>query len=617
MRPGERTLSVLGAVWWAATVVCFVIDFGTGNTLFGPLFSVPGYGTVGGLLAVRRPRSPFGWLLLVMASVPMVDQFVLLTPELQNAIPIIGIALVLVLFPTGRPPSRVWLIPMGLVVVSWPSIGHVGTISLPGDFALDVSVVIAGLSLMVCGAAPFVRFRRSEGVERAQLQWLGAAALATAIAAGVMAAGLATGFEPLTGFGGLAAALLFAFGIPGAILLSVLRHRLYEIDRVLGRAFTYAIAVGVLTVAYAAMVIGVGALVEAFGPSTEDLGIPLPIIATALVGVGFQPVRVRARRLADRLVYGRRSTPYEALASVSGATASEVLPQIARAATESTSARRSIAWLSNGIELRPAAAFPEEGPFPDAVAFDGEVVPATLSGGIAVALRHHGELLGAIEVLTGPGEALAENDVRLLGDLAAHAAVALRSAFDAVSLPTGTVTFLMTDIEGSTRLWEEDAETMGATIRRHDALMRSTVADNGGLLIKWRGEGDSTFSVFSDATTALRAAVAVQAAITAEPWETSRPIRVRAALHTGEAELRERDYFGRTVNRCARLRALAVGGQTLLSSTTRELVRDGLPAGLAIADLGERTLKDIAEPEHVFEVLARGADEPEPTPAGV
>jgi len=171
-----------------------------------------------------------------------------------------------------------------------------------------------------------------------------------------------------------------------------------------------------------------------------------------------------------------------------------------------------------------------------------------------------------------------------------------------VLLPEGIVTFLMTDIEGSTRLWEEDPEAMGAAVRDHDLLVRRVVAEGGGVLIKWRGEGDSTFSVFTDAVGAVVTAVALQGALGSHSWPTPRPIRVRSALHTGEAELRERDYFGKTVNRCARLRALAEGGQTLVSAATRELVREELPGTLTIRDLGERTLKDMTEPERVYEV---------------
>jgi class 3 adenylate cyclase len=130
------------------------------------------------------------------------------------------------------------------------------------------------------------------------------------------------------------------------------------------------------------------------------------------------------------------------------------------------------------------------------------------------------------------------------------------------------------------------------------------VRDHQGILIKWRGEGDSTFSVFTDGTDAIAAAGAIQATIAGHRWPTSRPLSVRVALHTGQAELRERDYFGPTVNRCARLRAIAHGGQILVSAATRELARDHLPDGLDLHDLGERELKDLSGTERVYEVQA-------------
>ena len=160
-------------------------------------------------------------------------------------------------------------------------------------------------------------------------------------------------------------------------------------------------------------------------------------------------------------------------------------------------------------------------------------------------------------------------------------------------LPEGIVTFLMTDVEGSTRLWERDPNATGAAMREHDALVRRVVQERGGVLMKWGGEGDSTFSVFTAAADAVSAAQSLQAMIAQHRWPTPRPLRVRAAVHTGEAELRGGDYFGQTVNRCARLRGIASGGQTLVSAATRELARDRLPKHLEFVEMGDRELKDL------------------------
>src|SRR5919202_6300757 len=143
-------------------------------------------------------------------------------------------------------------------------------------------------------------------------------------------------------------------------------------------------------------------------------------------------------------------------------------------------------------------------------------------------------------------------------------------------LPTGTVTFLFTDIEGSTALWEQQPEAMRTAMARHDALVESIVAAHDGALVRPRGEGDSRFAVFVRATDAVAAAAALQQAFHAELWPTPTPLRVRMAVHTGEADLRAGDYYGSAVTRCARLRAVATGGQVVLSSVTHGLVRDAL-----------------------------------------
>jgi class 3 adenylate cyclase len=170
--------------------------------------------------------------------------------------------------------------------------------------------------------------------------------------------------------------------------------------------------------------------------------------------------------------------------------------------------------------------------------------------------------------------------------------------------PTGTVTFLFTDVEGSTRHWEEHPAAMRAALARHDALIEAEVAGHEGTVVRPRGEGDSRFAVFARASDAVAAAAALQRALSAEPWPPEAVLRVRMALHTGEADLREGDYYGSAVNRCARLRAIAHGGQTLLSAATAALVWDSVPSGASLRDLGEHRLADLQRPEHVFQLDA-------------
>lgn len=168
-------------------------------------------------------------------------------------------------------------------------------------------------------------------------------------------------------------------------------------------------------------------------------------------------------------------------------------------------------------------------------------------------------------------------------------------------LPTGTVTFLLTDIEGSTRLWEAHPDAMGAVVARHDALLTEAIRAHGGVIIRTRGEGDSFFAVFDRATDAVAAARDLQRALFAEPWEI--PIRVRVGINTGEAELREGDYYGTAINRCARLRAIAHGGQTLLGQATYEMIQGDLPEGTSLRSLGAHRLKDLQRPEQVYQLL--------------
>ncbi|WP_374024430.1 BTAD domain-containing putative transcriptional regulator [Mycobacterium sp. HNNTM2301] len=176
---------------------------------------------------------------------------------------------------------------------------------------------------------------------------------------------------------------------------------------------------------------------------------------------------------------------------------------------------------------------------------------------------------------------------------------------------TRTVTFLLTDIEGSTAAWEADADAMAVALARHDELVEQVVTSRGGRLIKTRGEGDATFSVFERASAAANAAIELQDAIFHEPWALQAPMRIRVALHTGEVELRDGDYFGRAVNRAARLRSLAIGGQILCSGAIAELVIDSLPDDVVLADLGMRQLKNLARPEHVFELRLETAAPPQ------
>jgi class 3 adenylate cyclase len=175
-----------------------------------------------------------------------------------------------------------------------------------------------------------------------------------------------------------------------------------------------------------------------------------------------------------------------------------------------------------------------------------------------------------------------------------------------MALPVGVVTFLFTDVEGSTRLWEQSPDSMMEAIRQHDEAIERAAGDHGGVPVRPRGEGDSRFVVFSSAADAVEAAAKMQRLLANVEWATPRPLLVRMALHTGEADLQLGDYYGSAVNRAARLRAIAHGGQSIMSAATWEVVQDDLPPGVSIRDMGQHGLKDLARPEHVYQIDVAG-----------
>jgi predicted ATPase/class 3 adenylate cyclase/DNA-binding CsgD family transcriptional regulator len=171
------------------------------------------------------------------------------------------------------------------------------------------------------------------------------------------------------------------------------------------------------------------------------------------------------------------------------------------------------------------------------------------------------------------------------------------------SLPVGTVTFLLTDTESSTRGWEAAPGAMGRAVGRHYELLDQAITAHNGVRPEEQGEGDSVVGAFARASDAVTAALDAQRAVTSEPWPEGAQLRVRMAVHTGEAELRgEGNYFGPAVIRCARLRSIAHGGQVLVSQPTADLVVERLPAGASLVDLGAHRLKDLGRPEQVFEL---------------
>lgn len=179
----------------------------------------------------------------------------------------------------------------------------------------------------------------------------------------------------------------------------------------------------------------------------------------------------------------------------------------------------------------------------------------------------------------------------------------------AARLPSGIVTFLLTDVVGSTKLWDSKPALMAEALVRHDNLMAAAVERHSGHLLKSRGEGDSTFSVFERASDAVAAAVDAQSSLSQADWPGGLALTVRMAVHTGEAIERDGDYYGGTVNRAARLRGIAQGGQILTTQVTAGLVAEHLTDGVSVVRLGDHRLRDLSRPETVYAVAGASATE--------
>ncbi|MDQ1373786.1 MAG: hypothetical protein QOJ09_1124, partial [Actinomycetota bacterium] len=218
--------------------------------------------------------------------------------------------------------------------------------------------------------------------------------------------------------------------IPVALFVGILRYRLWNIDKVISRTLVYSLLAGFVSAVYVGVVVGVGRLI---GTQQQGNSLWLSIVATGIIAVGFQPVKERVNRLVNRLVYGKRATPYEVLSTLSermaGTVATEdILGRVARVIAEGTGARRVDVWLLFGTEARPSASWSETDlPAPAPVVIEGADFPALDGVTAAVSVRHHGELLGAITVVKPPNEGLTPTEEKLLEDVGAQAGLMLRN----------------------------------------------------------------------------------------------------------------------------------------------------------------------------------------------
>jgi len=432
------------------------------------------FGIVGGLVASRQRRNPTGWLFLFVGVVAGLQgvtaeyaRLALVThPGSPGGIwalwldswviflvfPAGALALLLLVFPDGHLPSRRWRPVAATAVGSAVVVTILGAftpgplqtgatlptpanpIGLPANGALGTVLNALGFLwfvgypvFVVAAVAPLVRMRRSRGDERQQLKWI---AYTVIVSAFVITALTFAPFSPA--FPSWPATLAITLGIgvaiPVAAGIAIFKHRLYDIDIVISRTLVYGALAVFITAVYVGIAVGIGTLVGSGGK--PNLG--LSIVATAIVAIGFQPVRERVQRFANRLVYGQRATPYEVLSQFSERVAEsyavdDVLPRMARVLADGTGAQRADVWLCSGAVLRAAASWPMDAGAIEPVAIMNGAIPTLPNTDRVVEVQQQNELLGALSVTKRRGESLTPIEDKLLSDLAHQAGLVLKN----------------------------------------------------------------------------------------------------------------------------------------------------------------------------------------------
>jgi signal transduction histidine kinase len=442
-----------------------------GTAQFPHFLQAPIVGILGVLIASRRPKNPIGWFLLAIAAgdaIYLAADFVTIRGLLSGASPqgwmawaasvfnstaglgvIVGAPVVL-FFPNGRLlPGRRWhwaawvVFAAGTVMIASSSIATAPIRLSPRLPSLPNPLAVPALDNLTNVSSPFyfwplllvgpllatvvVRFRRSRDVERSQMRWF---AYVAAPALGILALS-SVGVGEVTG-GNVTLAPVGFLGlsvlVPATIGLAVIKYGLYDIDVFISRSIVYGSLAAFITAVYVGIAVGIGTLVGSGGK--PNLG--LSILATAIVAVGFQPVRERLQRFANRLVYGKRATPYEVLSQFSERVAEsyasdEVLPRMAQVLADGTAADLAEVWLRSGEVLRRAAAFPFESALPGPLRLEGTVTPSVPAADRTVEVRHQGELLGALTVTKRRGESVTPIEIKLMDDLAHQAGLVLKN----------------------------------------------------------------------------------------------------------------------------------------------------------------------------------------------
>jgi signal transduction histidine kinase len=437
------------------------IDGGGGDVAF--ILVVLPFTIAGFTILAKQPRNHVGWILVAIGFV-WIEPLgsigeLLLSRGLPGGAALVSIAggtwappialmgtVLLLRFPTGELLSRRWrwvervaLVDIAVIVLSiacYPGgledIGYPGVtnpLSIPAlapvvKAILPVALMVLPITLVLSAASLVMRFRRSRGVERLQMKWFTTAAASVALLYLVAMLGsipASSGGSEAAWVGFVSNLSFYSFVlIPIAIVIAVLRYKLYEIDVVISKAIVYGALALFVTVAYIGIVVGLGQLVG------SDRSVPLQIAATVLVAVAFQPLRERVQRFANRLVYRKRATPYEVLArfseQVAGTYATdEIAAALARLLVEGIGADRAEIWLEAAGGSRFEATWPAD------AASRGSVPPAPDDLTAVVPVLHQGEALGTLVIRKAPNDPVSPADEKLLEDVAGQAGLVLRN----------------------------------------------------------------------------------------------------------------------------------------------------------------------------------------------
>jgi signal transduction histidine kinase len=420
-----------------------------------------GYGTVGAVIASRVRGNPIGWIMLVIALgfvlSGLTDEFlryyaaetapeslVLLAAWITNWVFFLvlsPIPLVVLLFPTGRPQSVRWR-PFPIALIALSALGVLTTIVRPGlvdndqvrvlnptgiqalDAVTSVADFVVWLGLLVCGSASVVsvilRFRAASGDERQQIRWLTyAAGTAIVLLTGAIITGLSFGEVLISEVFWLALFACIGVAFPIAIGTSIMKYRLYDLDVVVKKTVVAFLLVAAITVIAFLLVLAVPVAIVGIGGDVDTM------VAVAVgigIGIAMTRLRRRARRFADRIVYGRRATPYEVLSEfaerMGGTYSSEdVLPRMAQLLAQGTGASETVVWLQVGSELRPVAHWPVDKAAPDEPSADAEWFT----------VDHQGERLGIVTLQMPANDPMNPTKERLVRDVAGQASLVLRN----------------------------------------------------------------------------------------------------------------------------------------------------------------------------------------------